>query len=71
MQAAKVLRASGRFRWLDSVVVHKPQKRVIAYARYGHTADVTELQNALAKAGFAASAIRLNAEPERTTGGHR
>jgi hypothetical protein len=56
---AKSLRASGRFRWIDSISVSKERRRVVAHARYNATADVEELMGALHHLGFAPSAVRI------------
>lgn len=58
----KTLRTTGRFTWLDSVVIHKPKKRLIAYVRFNRSADITELTDALEHLGFAPSALRLSVE---------
>lgn len=58
----KTLRATGRFKWLDSISVLKPRKRLIAYARYGQSANVSEFEEAIERMGFAPSAIRLSIE---------
>jgi hypothetical protein len=62
--SVRILRGSGRFQWLDSITVNKPRKRLIAYARYGQTANVSELEEALDWMGFAPSSIRLSVEGE-------
>ncbi|MGZ8849022.1 MAG: hypothetical protein ACXW3E_01780 [Thermoanaerobaculia bacterium] len=61
-EIVKTLRASGRFKWLDSVVINKPKKRLIVYAHYGQSANITELEEALDHLGFAPSSLRLFVE---------
>lgn len=58
----KTLRATGRFTWLDSVVVNKTKKRLTAYVRYDRNADITELGDALDHLGFAPASLRLSVE---------
>ncbi len=64
-EMVKTLRSGGQFRWLDSITIVQPKKKLIAYARYGQTANVSELENALESMGFAPSAIRLSVEREQ------
>lgn len=52
LEITKGLKSQGHFKWLDSFVVDKPKKLVIAHARYDAVADVTELINALNHIGF-------------------
>lgn len=52
LEITKGLKSQGHFKWLDSFVVDKPKKLVIAHARYDAVADVSELINALNHVGF-------------------
>jgi len=52
LEITKGLKSQGHFKWLDSFVVDKPKKLVVAHARYDAVADVTELINALNHIGF-------------------
>jgi copper chaperone CopZ len=56
---AKSIRATGRFRWIDSISVSKERRTVVAHARYNATADVEELMGVLHRLGFAPSALRI------------
>jgi hypothetical protein len=52
LEITKGLKSQGHFKWLDSFVVDKPKKLVVAHARYDAVADVSELINALNHIGF-------------------
>lgn len=52
LEITRGLKSQGHFKWLDSFVVDKPKKLVIAHARYDAVADVSELINALNHVGF-------------------
>jgi copper chaperone CopZ len=57
LEITKGLKSQGHFKWLDSFVVDKPKKLVVAHARYDANADVVELINALNHIGFQPTSI--------------
>ena len=52
LEITKGLKAQGHFKWLDSFVVEKPKKQVIAYAKLNEPVDVAELITALNHVGW-------------------
>jgi copper chaperone CopZ len=57
LEITKGLKSQGHFKWLDSFVVDKQKKLVVAHARYDATADVQELVLALNHIGFQPTSI--------------
>ncbi len=67
LAVARVAAFRGQFTWLDSVVVSKEKKRIVAYARYlepGKTFDVGEFLAGLNFVGFAPATVKVVAGEE-------
>jgi hypothetical protein len=58
---------SDQLKWLDSVIVDRDTKTIVAHARYlqaGKTVDVTEFLGALSDIGYAPRSVKILV-PER------
>ena len=57
LEITRGLKSQGHFKWLDSFVVDKQKKLVVAHARYDAAADVNELIIALNHVGFQPTSV--------------
>lgn len=68
LEITRGLKSQNHFKWLDSFQVSKKDKQVIAHARYGAVADVTELIHGLNQVGFEPVAIYASVDREGAAG---